>query len=778
MKISCNILKKHLKNSEKIDFVKIWDTFTIRSAEVEKIEIKGANFNGIVTAKIIECEKHPDSDKLHLLKVDNGSNILDIVCGAPNVRVGLISALAGVGSNIENLTIESRKVAGYLSSGMMCSGKELGISDNHSGIIELDENTPLGVDFKKILPVEDIIVEIDNKSLTHRPDLWGHYGIAREIAAITGNSLLPLELEEIVTNEKQLDIKINNPDLCYRYIGLKIDNINIHQTPMWMQIFLYYVGMRSINLIVDLTNYLMLELSNPMHAFDSRTVKNIEVGLAKDNDKFITLDGNERLLNNQNLMIKNGGEYFAIAGVMGGLDSEIVEDTNSIVLESAIFEPFTVRKTAISLGLRTEASSRYEKSLDPNGAIISTKRFVKLLKEINPDLKYGSSLTDIYPTVLNEGVITLNKNKLLKYLGFEMSDKEVVKILSSLEFQVEINKNDYTVKVPTFRATKDITIEEDLIEEIARIYGYENFETKPLKMNLDFKIPEASYELEQEIKYLLSTKFNLHEVHTYLWYKTSFLKKLGISINNISLLGKVEDNIIRNDLLLSLLEVANTNIANYNTFNIYEIGSVVIDNQNKIKLGIMLVDDYENLKKQYNYAKKLLADLFVITKNKNIGFELANASNYYNSELTQNIIIDNMIIGQLKVFNRNLSNKINKKKIFVAIDIDFEQLINIKPAVKKYQTVSKYPTTSLDYTILTERGTYYKDLEKVLNTFQNSYIISRSLIDIYLDKEVKKVTIRYNVGSMNKTLSANELHEFKESFINFLNKNNYGIIEE
>ena len=247
-------------------------------------------------------------------------------------------------------------------------------------------DTHLGVSIKEILPVNDIIVEIDNKSLTNRPDLWGHYGIAREISAITGHDLLPLEILEPEKINEDLKIEILNPELSSRYTSIKLDNITNHKTPLWMQIFLYYAGMKSISLLVDITNYVMLELGQPMHAFDSRKVKNIEVGLAKENDKYITLDNVERTLSKEDLMIKNGGEYFGLAGVMGGLDSEIVEDTSSIILESASFNAYSIRKTATRHGLRTEASTRFEKSLDPNLTIIAAKRFYKLIKDENPDL--------------------------------------------------------------------------------------------------------------------------------------------------------------------------------------------------------------------------------------------------------------------------------------------------------------------------------------------------------------------------------------------------------
>lgn len=307
MLISCNKLKSHIKNPEDIDWLNIWETFTIRTAEVEKVEVKGNTFDNVVVAEIKECEEHPDSDHMHVLKVDCGEKeLIQVVCGAPNVRVGLKTAFVKVGGHIDGVEIKARPLRGILSNGMCCSGRELGISDNHDGIMELPSDWVVGTDIKKYLPVEDIIVEIDNKSLTNRPDLWGHYGIAREICAITNHDLLSLDILEIANDKEDLDIVIKDNNLCYRYTGLKIENIKNNKTPLDMQIFLYYAGMRSISLLVDLTNYLMLELGQPMHAFDARVVKNIEVGLANDKDTYTTLDGVTRTLTNEMLMIKNG----------------------------------------------------------------------------------------------------------------------------------------------------------------------------------------------------------------------------------------------------------------------------------------------------------------------------------------------------------------------------------------------------------------------------------------------------------------------------------------
>lgn len=777
MKISCNILKKHLKDSDKIDFKSVWDKFTIRSAEVEGVYEVGKNIDGVVTGKILTCVNHPDSKKLHVLTVDVGDEILQIVCGAPNVRVGMIGACIKVGGHIDDITIAPRPLVGILSYGMMCSGKELGISDDNSGILDLPSDTPVGVDLKSLYPIEDIIVEIDNKSLTHRPDLWGHYGIAREVAAITGHELLPLELDRSDDNKKNLNIKINNPELCYRYVGTKLENITNNVTPMWMQIFLYYAGMRSKNFLVDLTNYVMLELGQPMHAFDSRVVKDIDVGLANDYDVFTTLDGEERKLSKDDLMIMNDGNYFAIAGVMGGLDSEILDDTDSIVLESACFEASTVRKSAVRLGLRTEASSRYEKSLDPNMAITAARRFIKLLFDENPDARYGSAITDVYPTKQGENEIILDKKILYKYMGFDISDESVINILQSLDFIVKNMGDSFKVIVPTFRSTKDITIAADVIEEISRMYGYENFEHVPLKMAMNFGNPEITYDLEYDVKSLLAMKYNLNEIHTYLWNKSSFLKKIDVLVNNVKLLGKNDDNVLRNDLNLSLLEASVVNSNYYDKFGIFEIGTVILDNQPKRHLNILLCDNSDNIATVYYKLKNIVSYLFKSIKNIDVRFELGSCLDYYNKDLCLDIIVNNSVIGKICVFNKKISNNVGRNRCYVCADVDFDMFEVLKENSFIYSDISKYPSVSLDYTIIVASNVLYQNIDDCLNRFNDDLIIKRCLKDIYVKDDMKSITISYVIGSNDHTLSNDELANFKSKFISYIRGQGFDINE-
>lgn len=776
MLLSCNKLKSYIKNSNDIDWENIWKTFTIRTAEVESVKKVGNNLDNVVIAKIVKCEKHPDSDHMHILQVEcDEENPVQVVCGAPNVRVGLKTAYIKVGGHIEGIEIKSRPLRGIISNGMCCSGKELGISDNHDGILELPSDAPVGMNIKEYLPIEDIIVEIDNKSLTNRPDLWGHYGIAREIAAITNHELLPLEISEIEDeNKEKLKITIKEPNLCYRYSGLKVNNLTNNKTPLDMQIFLYYVGMRSISLFVDLTNYIMLELGQPMHAFDSRVVKEIEVGLANDGDTYTTLDGIERKLTKDMLMIKNGNNYFGIAGVMGGLDSEILSDTTSIFLESATFNAGNIRKTAVALGLRTEASARYEKSLDPNLTTYAIKRLMYLLKKENPNLEIASKLTDIYPNELTEQVIKLNKKTLKIYMGKELSENEIKEILEKLGFKVEINKDFYNVTVPTFRATKDIKIEQDLIEEIARMYGLENFSPKPLKLDLTVVEHENVYNQEYEVKELLATKFDMNEVNSYIWYDSEMLKKIGIDKSGIKLLGKSENNILRDDLSLSLMNIIENNLKNYKRFGIFEIGTTIENNSNRRKLSIILVDDEKNIENIYMNMKTIVKYLFKNLKNKNVTFvDNINERNYYEDTLGKKVIIDDDVIGELNVLSKRVANKIGKKKAIVCTELDFDKYVDIEKNKILAKDISKYPTVELDYTIIMPDNKKYIELLEVLKAFKSNLIQSYNLLGTYENK----YTIRYIIGSDHKTLDQKDLSNFKERFIEHIKNNGLSIIE-
>lgn len=561
-----------------INLEELINRFTLSVAEVEGTIKYGENIKNVITAKIVEIEKIESSDKLRKVKVDNGKEIVTCVCGAKNIKIGDIVPFAQIGSMVNGIEIKQVQMAGETSNGMCLSEKELGISEDHSGVMVFDSNTKLGVNVKQLLDIDDTVFEIDNKSLTNRPDLWGHYGIAREIAALTGRKLKNIEVENLeeYNNLKEVRAEVEDKEKCYRYTAIEVENITSKKFDINKRIRLYYCGMRSINLLVDLTNYIMLELGQPMHAFDKKLVNKIKVKSIENDIEFKTLDDVTRKVDKGTLMICNNDEPIAIAGIMGGANSEITDSTNSLVLESANFDSVCIRKSTVELKLRIDASAHYEKSLDPEITDIAIKRYIKLLKENDKDIKISSKLTDIYVNKYPTIKIKITRQYINSRIGTDLSLNKIKEILSSLEFEIEENGEILTVKVPSFRATKDISIKADLVEEIARIYGYDNIE--PQTKNQPLRIVEIDDEKKTEntIKDLLAIKYGLSEIHTYIWYDRKKNKELNLEVNenNIKLANSLNANfnVLRESVIPSLLYTLSENIKYYPNVNIFECG--------------------------------------------------------------------------------------------------------------------------------------------------------------------------------------------------------------
>lgn len=773
MKISCNRLKKYIKNSDDINFNTIWDTFSIRTAEVEGLEFKGQDLKDVVSVEVVECEKHETKKNYSITKVYDGANYYSILCGAPNVKKGMKSFLVKVGGMISGFEITEKKIAGVLSEGMLCSGFELGINQDKDGIVELPEDTEIGKDIKELYEVEDIIVEIDNKSLTNRPDLWGHYGIAREISAITKKELLPLKIEEIKNNLEDFSIEIKNTNFCNRFCGIKIDNVTEKNSSLDLQIFLNYVGLRPISLLVDLTNYVMLELGQPMHAYDSRLVPSFIIDTNKNESEFTTLDNKSRKINETTLMIQNDKDNIGIAGIMGGLDSEVRDDTTSIVLESANFSSVNVRKTSSNIGLRTDASTRFEKGLDPNICDVAIKRFVKLLKSEDENIKIASNLTDVYSNVQVKNKVSLLKDKLFKYLGKEITDDEIITILKALDFEVNINERVIDVIVPTNRSTKDIYLDVDIIEEISRMYGYENLKEKPLLLENTLISLDNSFETEYDVKNFITTKYKAYEVHSYLWYDSQFLKEINVSVDNISVVNKKENNVLRDDLSLSLLPFIKKNFKNFKDFIIYEIGTVIVNNENRRRLSILIADDLDSLEENYFKGKEIILNLFSSIKNQKVSFKNGDNKDYYVDGYTQNIIVDNKILGTINILDPKVTYKLGSQKSVVTLEVDFDEFLILEKIEVEKKEVSNYQPVELDFTISTTPEIKYEQIKKKIDQFKNHLMDSYKLVNVYKNN----YTIKFILISHKKTLDNSEISAFKNSFISYINEDNMIINE-
>lgn len=782
MYISSNRLKKYIKNSDKINWLSMWNSFTIHSAEIDGIEIKGKDINKVVVAQILELNPHKTNNKYNIVKLNVGNEILQVVSSATNLYVGMKVPCALIGGCLKGLSkVESINLDGEESNGVLASEKELGISDNHTGVMDLDKSYEIGRDIKEYIPIDDIVIEIDNKSLTNRPDMWGHYGIAREVCAITDSELLPLELikENLLTKEDKIKVTVLDDKNCNRYSCIKVSNIKEKSTDIEMKTFLYYCGMRSISLLVDLTNYLMLELGQPMHAFDSNKIDEVVVkNVGNEKRNFTTLDGIEREIPENTLMICNKDLPVAIAGIMGGLNSEIEEDTTSLILESANFDSTSIRKSAIALGLRTDSSAHYEKSLDPNMTVTAIKRFLYLLKNYDNNISIDTGITDVYPNKIEEKVVELSKDMLRKYMGFVLDDDKVISILESLEFKVENKEDKYIITVPTFRATKDISMDRDIIEEIARIYGYDKLEVAPLKLDLVINNGEGKYELEYDIKKYIAEHSNYHEIHTYLWYQTNILNKYNINKeNNVKLVNKNENNIIRDDLSWSLYEQCLENSKHTNKYGVFELGSMISREKEERVLSILDVCDKNTVEERYSKLKKIIYDVVKHIKNKEITYRKSEIEkDYLDNNYSIDILLDNKKIGYISLLKNTISKDCGKKTLIINAELWIENLYgsNIQKII--YEEPSKYPITNIDYTFILNKETKYEELDNVLKIYNHKYLLSYNLIDIYED-EKKKVTITFVIGSKEKTLSKEDMLEFQENILNYIKNNNLEIVQ-
>lgn len=750
-----------------IDKLKLINKFSLSTAEVEnEIFHKGSDIDGIVVAEIKSVEPHPESKKLHLLKVDIGaSELIDVVCGAPNVRVGMKTAFAKLGARVGEITIAPRKLAGYTSNGMCCSEREIGISDANDGIMDITDDIPLGTDLKSVYQIDDIIFEVDNKSLTNRPDLWGHYGIAREIAALAGRELKALPTADLSVYDamEKVDLKLEDP-LCYRYSSIKFGNISVHKSPVNMRIRLYYCGMRALNFLADLTNYLMLEMGQPMHAFDSRKLEKIRVRRFDKPFTFKTLDGVERNIDKNTLMICNGDTPVGIAGIMGGLDSEIVVDTSTLTLESATFDAASIRKSTVRLAHRTDASQRYEKSLDPEMTVVAVARFVKLLCDIDKEAKVVSALTDEYTFKYPEIKLDFDKAFIDRYTGIEIDNETIVNTLTMLGFGVHLDGDSFSVDVPSWRSTKDVTIKADIVEEITRIYGYDNFAVHTANAPL-YPVRAAVEKTDEDrIKDILVKRYSMHELHSYIWAYYDEYKELGIEIeDNVELINATNPNIktLRRSIVPTQLCQLRLNTSYAPELALFEIGHVIeglkpdgLCNEHK-KLAITLYSKLRDTEKLYFELRDILAVMVDDIKHEKLSFEKADATHSYQHKKNLNkIYCAGKLLGEIGIVNTVVAKNIDKKACIVYAELDVDELAKIANAGIRYNEPSKFPEIEIDLSFVSD--TFAPIAEAIDNT-HCELIRDVNVVDSYAGDNGRSVTVRLVFSHNERTLTKEEV---------------------
>jgi len=812
MLLSLNWLKDFVDIPRSLKPEELGLLLTKHTVEIDSVVSQADKYANIVIGKILEINKHPNADRLQLAKVDIGRAKLEIVCGAPNIKVGQLVPVALVGATLPNgVTVEEAEVRGVKSQGMMCAAAELGLGDDHSGILILGKTpsiSPLsggqpakvGQKFSQYLGAADVIFEVDNKSITHRPDLWSHQGLAREIAVFLQAKYKEYKPDKKILDKVEgkikLDIKVEDFTLCPRYLAVALSSIKIEPSPKWLADRLLAVGLRPISNIVDITNYVMYELGQPLHAFDQSLVDKIIVRRAKKGEVMETLDGIERKLEENMLVIADSHQPIAIAGVMGGAKSEINDNTTAIIFESANFNFVSIRKTAQKLGLRTESSMRFEKALDPNLAEIAIIRAVELVKKLCPRAKITSSLVDLKKFKLNQEPINFSLAWLNARIGGSVSSQQVKEILVNLGFKVEERANNFKVVAPTWRATRDITIAEDIVEEIARFYGYDKIEPVMPKIEIKRQLASEEYLPERKIKNILALGAGLTEVYNYSFVSEEQINKLGLDIKLALKLANplaAQQTRLRQNLLINLLENIKTNQAREEIIKIFEVGSIFSTSPGDINKDA-------SAKEKLPYQEKHLAIAIAGASDQPVGggadvfSQVKGVVEYlFNSlDLAVNfspvqvepswaapgiyarIEAAGKIIGWIAKMDKKITAALGVKKETAMAEISLRELITIllNQPPPKYQELPKFPCVIRDLAFVLNEKILYNDIREEIINF-NPLIRTVELFDVYQGAKLglgkKNLAFRLTYQA-ERTLTAAEVDKLQQGLIAKLEK--------
>ena len=804
MDISLNWVKDFVKLPE-LAADDLANAFTMTTAEVEGVKTTFNHLNVIKVAQIKSLRKHPEADKLNLVTFDFGAKeVKEVVCGAPNVREGLKIPYAPLGTTLPNgLTLEPKKIRGILSEGMLCSETELAIGEGSSGLMELPEDAPIGQSMLEFLKLEaDVILEVDNKSLTHRPDLWGHYGIAREFSAAYEldlknpyNASWISNMEAHFTSEKSPIVpKVEADSSCLGYYSLSVDNVQIGPSPSWMVNRLESVGLRSINNIVDISNYVMLELGFPLHIFDRDLIQDnvIHIKRVGEETTFVTLDEVERKLIASDTVISDSQKPLVLAGIMGGLNSGVQDKTSKIMIEVANWKADEVRKTSTRLGLRTDSSQRYEKSLDSKQAYRTLLRTLELVLELCPEAKVigrpeydGQNLDEIKPLEIKTSRAHINK-----VLGYEVTVEKLNSIFKHLEFGVEELGDELKLTIPTFRITKDIECEADVIEEVGRIIGYDNITPiSPMTEIQTTRLSPAKV-LSRKIQDFMTIHAQSLEVMTYPLIGKSLLEKsLWPTMNEdlvlVNALSKDADR-MRPSLVPHALQTAAVNSKNYDSFSFYELGrSYLPDSKNFSNERHQLVIGMYDKKttpflKLINTVEKLLHYL-------NVPFDFQLESGKFSNPLIDrkwsgrhpheylNVRIMGKFHGVLSSIHPMMLRNFKVKGEFAVAVIDLTDYQD-RPAKDniKYKPISKFPVSTFDCTVLVDKNEPAANVLEALKKVKVKELTDKRIKDIFnLNKEQNAVTIKVTFEDPAKTLDHDFIKQAEASVVQVLAEAGY-----
>ena len=804
MKVSLNWIRDYVQLPADADLKKLAYDLTMSTVEVEDATDLGASFHDMVVGVINTIEQHPNADKLKVCKTDIGGRVEDIVCGGSNLRKGMKVAVAlpgamckwhGEGDLVE---IKKSKLRGVDSYGMICGAVEIGLADlfptkEEAHILDLsDFDAPAGTPLADALDLNDIILEIDNKSMTNRPDLWGHYGIAREIAALYDLPMTQFpHFDRNVENTSGFHVTVEDAERCPRMTGTQIENVCVKPAPYWMQVRIWKTGMRPINALVDITNYVMLATGQPSHAYDSDHIAgHIIVRRAKAGETLTLLNGKELPLSTDDLTIADDAGIVGLAGVMGGVKDSILPTTSKVILEIANFQAAGIRRTALRYDNRTEASARYEKAIDPERCDQALDLSMQLFSDLYPEMKV-TGLVDEYPRHLKQAEIDVPLSWLERRLGKRLSPDEIKHKMELLGYSITFNGDNMHVVVPTWRSTGDVSIQADIMEEVARMYGYENFEAEPITTTFDGAINQLDKDLERRIKEYLAIRCGMQEIFTYPWMEESYVNAVLQSTEGILSLStppSPAERFVRSSLLPNLCKAVVKNERYFNEFSIFETAQVFRDenytspydpreklpSQRKNVAGAFATTD-KDITALFRKAKGVVEMMARYVHMEALTLKQAEKPVWADNVVWLNIYRGDEKVGDLALLAKKVSMACGIKNLNVMLfQLDQDSLVPLKSRTNTFTHLAEYPMTDYDISLLVDGSVQWKDVAQTVRGIKSELLHGAAFVDEYRGKQVpagkKSLTLRLAIGSKDKTLTSAEIEEVASGVLNKIAK--------
>ena len=804
MKVSLNWIRDYVQLPADANLKKLAYDLTMSTVEVEDATDLGASFHDMVVGVINTIEQHPNADKLKVCKTDIGGRVEDIVCGGSNLREGMKVAVAlpgamckwhGEGDLVE---IKKSKLRGVDSYGMICGAVEIGLADlfptkEEAHILDLsDFDAPAGTPLADALDLNDIILEIDNKSMTNRPDLWGHYGIAREIAALYDLPMVEFpHFDRNVENTSGFHVTVEDAERCPRMIGTQIENVCVKPAPYWMQVRIWKTGMRPINALVDITNYVMLATGQPSHAYDSDHIAgHIIVRRAKAGETLTLLNGKELPLSTDDLTIADDADIVGLAGVMGGAKDSILPTTSKVILEIANFQAAGIRRTALRYDNRTEASARYEKAIDPERCDQALDLSMQLFSDLYPEMKV-TGLVDEYPRHLKQAEIDVPLSWLERRLGKRLSPDEIKHKMELLGYGITFNGDNMHVVVPTWRSTGDVSIQADIMEEVARMYGYENFEAEPITTTFDGAINQLDKDLERRIKEYLAIRCGMQEIFTYPWMEESYVNAVLQSTEGILSLStppSPAERFVRSSLLPNLCKAVVKNERYFNEFSIFETAQVFRDenytspydereklpSQRKNVAGAFATTG-KDITALFRKAKGVVEMMARYVHMETLTFRQTEKPVWADNVVWLNIYRGDEKVGDLALLAKRVSMACGIKNLNVMLfQLDQDSLVPLKSRTNTFTHLAEYPMTDYDISLLVDGSVQWKDVAQTVRGIKSELLHGAAFVDEYRGKQVpagkKSLTLRLAIGSKDKTLTSAEIEEVASGVLNKIAK--------